>query len=318
MIEKSIFGKLPCKLSSDVTVKNVRHHNKASEAYVDIEARIDGKIREISVPVNYRRTGLDADTRSDCENIIRAAIESFNSKDLTKWKGDAKRYWDSSNKRVTRPFFDALLGKLAQWVCQRCELPENPNFARRIQDIKEAGFTLSTETARRCTSCGQSASHYMLLPVPQGNAHGYETFSKVLRNRIMKVLKSYDAYEDSIRPSASLLPDHKFSEIRWSEDTREENPDDMAEERIREKFQLVTNQRNQQKREACRECFQTGIRGTPFGIDFYYEGGHKWPPNLPRQGREAEAGCVGCGWYDLKEWRESLNRILIKLREGRD
>jgi hypothetical protein len=122
----------------------------------------------------------------------------------------------------------------------------------------------------------------------------------------MKTLENHDAYEDTKR-SSGLLIDHKFPEIRWDADTAEELPDDMSEEDIKKKFQLMTNRRNQQKREVCRKCYQTGKRGTPFGIEFYYEGDENWPDSVPLEGEDAEEGCVGCGWYDLARWRDELN-----------
>lgn len=109
----------------------------------------------------------------------------------------------------------------------------------------------------------------MMLHIPRielaGN--GYETWSSTLRKRIIKVLGGIDVYENA--QSKNVLPDHKFSEIRWDDNTKAENPDEMTDEEIRNKFQLLTNQRNQQKREVCRTCFQTGRRGTIFGIRYF-------------------------------------------------
>ena len=68
----------------------------------------------------------------------------------------------------------------------------------------------------------------------------------------------------------------------------------------------MTNQRNQQKREVCRTCFQTGKRGYPFGIKYYYFGSEDWDPNIPQKGKRAERGCEGCGWYDMAKWRQCL------------
>lgn len=57
----------------------------------------------------------------------------------------------------------------------------------------------------------------------------------------------------------------------------------MTDEEIIQKFQLLDNQRNQQKREICRKCFQEGIRGTIYGINYFYEGTEVW--DTERQGR---------------------------------
>jgi hypothetical protein len=65
-----------------------------------------------------------------------------------------------------------------------------------------------------------------------------------------------------------------------------------------------------QKREVCRTCYQTDIRGFPFGIKFYYQGDETWDKNIPKKGKDAENGCHGCGWYDLEIWRNAINKKL--------
>jgi hypothetical protein len=137
-------------------------------------------------------------------------------------------------------------------------------------------------------------------------ARGYETWSPELRDRIIKVLKRYDAFEGRKINSDSLIPDHKFSEIRWDHNTKRSSLEDLTDEEIKNDFQLINNQRNQQKREVCRKCKQSGVRGYPLGIEYFYQGNSKWPINVAPQGKAAEAGCVGCGWYDLEKWRKSL------------
>ncbi|MBQ8838720.1 MAG: hypothetical protein IJ005_05310, partial [Bacteroidales bacterium] len=60
----------------------------------------------------------------------------------------------------------------------------------------------------------------------------------------------------------------------------------------------------------CRNCFQTGERGQIYGIDFYSSGGPVWDDSIPKVGKEAEQGCVGCPWYDILEWRREINSRL--------
>lgn len=50
--------------------------------------------------------------------------------------------------------------------------------------------------------------------------------------------------------------------------------------------------------------------GYPFGIKYYYQGEQTWYSSIPRSGKAAEKGCLGCGWYDLETWRKSLNSKL--------
>ena len=82
------------------------------------------------------------------------------------------------------------------------------------------------------------------------------------------------------------------------------------DEEIIEKFQLLDNQRNQQKREICRRCFQEGIRGSIYGIKYFYRGDETWNPSIPTKGKAAESGCIGCPWYDIEEWRKRLNEMI--------
>lgn len=107
------------------------------------------------------------------------------------------------------------------------------------------GYTTATNTKMYCDNCKKNTTHIQLLPIPRGTPTGYETFTPKLRKKIIKTLR-YDVYEERINDN--VLPDHKFSEIRWDEKTAEENPNDMTEEEIKAKFQLLTTQRNLQKR----------------------------------------------------------------------
>lgn len=294
-------------VAEGIVVVRVRHHSKASEAYLDVRFALPGNRDWAgSIPVTYRRTGLDAQTAEECLPILQEVFAAFEPASLRAWEASARQLWDDLRKQKTRKFFDVLLDNVGRWVCQGHQLPQNPNWARRVQDIKELGFTLATDTSMQCKRCGERRTHLMLLPVRVGPHSGYELLSGPLRRRIIRALGSRDAYEGKEVAAASLLPDHKFPEIRWDENTRVDNPSEMTEAEIRRKFQLLTNQRNQQKREVCRACLQTGRRGSPFGVEFFYDGGPMWPSGVPKRGAAAEAGCIGCGWYDFEAWRKAL------------
>ena len=81
---------------------------------------------------------------------------------------------------------------------------------------------------------------------------------------------------------------------------------DLTNAEILNDFQLLSNQRNQQKREVCRTCYQSGNRGKMFGINFFYHGTELWDATIPKKGKAAEKGCIGCGWYDIQKWRLAL------------
>lgn len=300
-------------LNENIVILGKKTHNKASETYLDVKCKYKDFVWNGWIPIEYRRTGIFLSDDKDIFEYFNSIYDKLNPKNYEKWKKEQKDFWnEKKNANVTKSFYDSLEENLATWVCVNCELPKNPNWARRIQDLKEFGYTISTDTHRFCSNCNTYTSHLMLLPLDRQkeNGNGYETWSPQLRKRIIKVLNAIDVYENVKTPHC--LPDHKFPEIRWDENTKEENPNNMSDEEIQQKFQLLTNQRNQQKREVCRKCYQTGKRGIIFGIPFYYEGNENWDNNIPKIGRDAEKGCVGCPWYDIKRWREELIKALEK------
>jgi hypothetical protein len=88
----------------------------------------------------------------------------------------------------------------------------------------------------------------------------------------------------------------------------------MSEAEIERKFQLLkkdsSGNHNLLKSRACEFCIKNHKRGTPLGIQFYYHGDEKWPSIIQQKGKEAEKGCIGCGWYDFAQWRKALNKRL--------
>lgn len=137
--------------------------------------------------------------------------------------------------------------------------------------------------------------------------------TRSLVERILQYYEYTDAIEQRKRPEHVLIIDHKFPMIRWGGYSPPRTPT-MTEEVIERVFQLLKKDSagnyNLLKSRACEHCVSSGERGTPFGFKFFYEGGPRWPEGVPRSGSAAEMGCHGCGWYDFKKWRESLNRRL--------
>lgn len=289
------------KLNNNIEIIDRRKHSKASERYIDVKFKYEDIIWEGSVPIEYRRTGINAQNEKEEIEILNKAYYELNPENYQEWLANEEKFWEQK-KGNTKLFFEAV--KDGKWKCIKCDLPSNPNWNRIWQNIKELGYTTATHTSMYCKICKKNRTHVLLLPIPRGKPSGYEKFSPILRKKILKTLGYYDVYEERINKNA--LPDHKFSEIRWDENTAEKNPDDMSEEEIMSKFQLLTNQRNEQKREVCRECYQTNKRGYPYGIPFYYKGDENWDETIPKIGKHAEKGCEGCGWYDIARWKEEL------------
>lgn len=300
------------KLADGITILNKerRRTTKASESYVEVRFVHGNHVWNGWVPVEYRRTGVDI-AENDEEGLIKHLNNIYtqmNPDNYEAWLKKENAKWQNSRSVETKEIFNLL--KDGKWHCRNCDI-NNPNFARRIQDLKEMGYTIATHVNYHCPVCGNRRStRLILLPIDRVEiaGNGYETWSPALRNRILRLFSYVDAFEK--KENRNCLPDHKFSEIRWDADTKAENPDHMTDSEIREKFQLLTNQRNQQKREVCRNCFQTGCRGTIYGIEFFYEGNQYWPENIPKKGKDAEKGCIGCPWYDIEKWRKELKRKL--------
>lgn len=290
-------------------------NSKASETYVSVVFDYDTSKWQGFIPIEYRRTGtsINFDNKEELNKYLNALYLHMHPNNTDKWKADQEEFWKTKPKaNTTKEFFDVL--SEGGWKCGACTMPRNPNPQRRIQDLKEFGYTIATDLSRYCEHCRKNTSQRILLPIPRAtnDGNGYETWSQTLRKRIIDVLKGIDVYEDTI--NKNCLPDHKFSEIRWDDNTKSVNLDTMTDEEIRKKFQLLSNQRNQQKREVCRKCFQTGKRGTIFGISFFYAGDENWDSSIPQKGKDAEKGCYGCPWYDIQLWREELIKVLSKTK----
>lgn len=262
------------------------------------------------VPIEYRRAGLFLETAEEIDDHLNLVYEYMRDNSREEWLKEEEKYWatEKSGAKVTKGFFDELAK--GGWKCVGCELPTNPNWARRTQDLKEFGYMISTDTKKYCSKCKENITHLEMLPIKRFilSGNGYETWSPSLRKKIIDTLANYDVYEG--KKGNHLLPDHKFSEIRWGDDTKGENPENMTALEIRKKFQLLSNQRNLQKREICRNCYQTNKRGFPFGIKFYYVGEEDWDKTIPVRGKDAEKGCIGCGWYDMDKWRKEVIKKL--------
>lgn len=296
-----------------IIVERFREHSKASEKYIDVTiVQEDGFTWKGSIPYFYRRTGLFIETPEDLAEYLNEIYPLFSKKAIEEFVQVEAKRWNTelSGKETTKGFFDKLIN--LEWNSVQYDLPANKNWARRVQDIKEFGYTLATDTRRQVKGKYETDTHIQLVPLPKGGVTGYEVMSPAFKAKAISVMEGINAYELSSANKHGLLPDHKFPEIRWDEKTREENPDEMSKAEIIEKFQLIDNQRNQQKRETCRRCFQTGIRGKLYGINYYYSGNENWDEKIPKIGKDAEKGCVGCGWYDIQQWRESLNSFIIE------
>lgn len=299
--------KLQELLDDGIRVYETITNNKASEEYVKTKfVQLDGFEWDTYVPFIDRRAGLNIVTEEELAEYLVSLKPYFTKKAMAKWrKHEIEKGLITGS--VTPDFFKVLLSFKLEYE----NFPANTNPARRIQDIKDAGYTVASVRRGK----GLKGVCRILLPIPLHAEMKYETFTKQFKARVVRLLKERNAFEAKETNRRALIPDHKFSEVRWDKDTKGENPMDMSDEEIVEKFQLLDNQRNQQKREVCRRCFQEGVRGTIYGIDYFYKGGSHWDETIPIKGKEAEKGCLGCPWYDIEKWREHLNNELKNKRK---
>lgn len=286
---------------SNIKIGDFYEHGKASECYVAVTfIQDDGFTWNTVVPYVNRRAGLFLETEEELVAYLKSIKPYFKKSAMQKWRSAEKKEWKKSKADVTKEFFFALLT-----FKPVTEFPTNDNPARRIQDIKDAGYTIAT-----IHHYHDRKSARILLPIPKSAEIGYETFTPQFKARVIRLLNGINAYESRCTTPNGLIPDHKFSEVRWDKDTKAENPMDMPDEEVVKKFQLLDNQRNQQKREVCRNCFQTGKRGVIYGIPFFYKGNANWNAAIPTIGKLAENGCIGCAWYDIERWRSELIKTL--------
>lgn len=287
---------------SGIRVTGFFVHSKASEKYVIATYCVDGRTTEWMIPYQYRRTGTFIDSARDLIALLRVAKSKFTTQFIATFKKEIKgQVVDLFGKgaNVTIPIFEKLLRKCGDWVWNKDFDNENPQ--RRIQEIKETGFTIATKFEGRST-------YHMLLPFKPVPAATYETIPAKVRKMIFEAHEGINAYTGD-PASTSCLPDHKFPEMRWDKDTPDSN-ENLSKEEMLEKFQIVPENINQMKREVCRGCFQTGKRGKLNGINYFYKGNEIWDSSIPKTGKAAEKGCVGCFWYDMLAWRKSLHEKL--------
>ncbi len=136
------------------------------------------------------------------------------------------------------------------------------------------------------------------------------TFPKQFSKRVLQLLDYKDVVEMAERNPSQLTIDHKLPRIRWNAASEKIQNDyqNMNDGDILKYFQLLKKSNgavshNLLKSRACERCVDTGLRGTPFGIRFFYRGGEHWEP----EDEKNPEGCIGCGWYDFAEWRDQLN-----------
>lgn len=209
-----------------------------------------------------------------------------------------------------------------KWHCRSCEgknvASEQYAGGGGIQGLQRGtksrpGLAISTER-KFCEICQrQTTWDRWNGKIKEATAPANLPLSLV--EKILKVHSYQDVIEQRQRPRHELVIDHRFPMLRWGK-VELANDLKMSEIEIKKKFQLLKKDaggnHNLLKSRSCERCIKIGKRGTPLGIKFWYEGDENWPDNVPKIGKNAEVGCVGCGWYDFDTWRNALNQKLAE------
>ncbi len=224
------------------------------------------------------------------------------------------KYFENKDTYQSKVF---KLLKDCQWHCRKCEGKSigSGQYAGGggIQGLERGtksrwGLVIEENTIF-CKTCEEKTKQDRLTGEikPSNAASGIP--NKLIK-RVLEIYDYTDVMEERKRPKHELVVDHRVPMERW-ESAEGKNDSNMSTDNIRKKFQLLKKDEggnhNLLKSRSCEKCIKTGLRGYPFGIKYWYKGTEKWPKDISKKD---ERGCIGCGWYDLIEWRNSLNSFM--------
>jgi hypothetical protein len=88
-----------------------RRHAKASERYIDVVFNYpdSGETWEGSVPIEYRRTGIHAQTPEETAEIILAVYEAMKLANREKWLREQERFWSIPEFHLKTTLFSFLV-----------------------------------------------------------------------------------------------------------------------------------------------------------------------------------------------------------------
>ena len=236
-----------------------------------------------------------------------------------------KEYENSFSSKNTLQYQYFQILKDRKWHCRKCDAAGIPSDQLAggggVQGLQRGtktrpGLNIESKT-QHCERCG-STGRWDRWDGTFKESNSASGLPKALQNRILEEYNYTDTIEERKRQSHELVIDHRFPMERWGE-SEDSNPSNMSTTDIRKKFQLLkkdgSGNHNLLKSRACERCINTGKRGYPIAIKFYYEGTEDWPTDCPASGKEAQRGCIGCGWYDFDKWRIALNAFLQNTKE---
>jgi hypothetical protein len=277
---------------------------KMTDIFLEVTFHYGERTWSGAVPKKLKYQGHDVDEISD--EYLDLYYRQLEYSQREAWIEESKSKW-GRREPATYRVFEALLS--GEWECRTCgPAPKvNPQPAARIRSIKKWGVTVASKR-RICQKCGSKQMHDILVMATLPEDAVAEKFRKpipeAMRDRIIKVLDGIECVSGKRGTRRELVIDHKFPSQRWSE-PESDNHGGMTDGEIRVKFQLLNNQTNMLKSRQCDHCVEHGKRGSFMEMQWYYEGDHLWRGN-----HGDSAGCKGCPWYDVMEWKAEVIRTL--------
>lgn len=291
------------------SIGNIFNISKTEDKFVEVKFVYDYAEYSLALPLKLTYQGFELN-EEELESYVETCYKLLHPENREEWILNSNNYWEDKLNRsfendATYNVLNALYS--GEWECRVCgPVPQaNPQPAARLRDLKKFGYTICTKNLP-CPNCGKNTTHDLLVMIPIfdiSNSKQRFGLSPKLSERIKKVLGYFDVASSVKRPSKELIIDHKFPSQRWTEGETE-NPNDMSDEDIKNKFQLLTNQTNLLKSKICDRCIFENIRGDFNGITWYYKGDKIWRGEY----KSDENGCVGCPWYDLERWKKELHK----------
>lgn len=205
-------------------------------------------------------------------------------------------------------FIEACKENLGEWTCSM-HTTESNQPAAIFREAKKRGYHFEEIAPGRwgkslfCPRCNQDTTHYKMLDAEPSHTKGRFSIPIKMRAKVISLFDERDAFTGA-RISTSPEIDHKTPWIRLSQDI---DISEMTDQEIRDNFQLLSRQHNLLKDRACRKCVQTNRRPGFLEIPYWYQGGEEYL-----------GSCVGCGWYDGKQWRQKLSELLKRIEPESD
>ncbi len=277
---------------------------KTNDVFREVEFTYETKQWQGALPKFLEKQGLDL-TDQEFDDSLEDNYQLLEPVNSHQWIVESDAQWDDKTSATYKVLAALYSG---DWECRVCgPVPKvNPQPAARLRDLKKRGYIIGSRR-KSCATCKQKTMHDILVMLPSIEAkfeHGNELrkpMSEVLKKRIKAILNYREVCFNVTRSEVELLIDHKFPSQRWNV-PETDNPNNMSEQAIRNKFQLLSNQTNMWKSRYCDACVKTGKRGDFMGLNWYYEGNENWQGATPYD----ENGCKGCPWYDLDLWKRKL------------